>query len=384
MVPWSRLPAPLAALIILQCPLVAACSASSDQVYDSDPDGGAQDAASEDAAAQDAVAQEAAADVGPADASDPDVIADADPPDLDATVGGGELLSRSYVGPAGTRDYLLYVPAGYDGTPRPLLVALHGCSQTPSHFAYISKFNLLADAKGFLVVWPEQVVAANTSLCWNWFLPGHQRRDVGEAAILAGMVDEVSGTHAVDPKRVHAVGVSAGAAMSVVLGAVFPDVFASIGSVEGCPFKGTPCVGSPSALPASVLAQYVVDAMGSHARPVPLFAVQGTLDTSVLPANGELLVQQWVRAGDQVDDGQDNGSIPVSPDHVDTGTAPNGHSYETDVYLDASGDVFVERWLVSGLGHAWPGGAPAIAYSDPKGPSATEESYRFFEAHPMP
>jgi poly(hydroxyalkanoate) depolymerase family esterase len=356
----------------------AGCSASSGQTYDTDLDAGAD-------VVDDVVSEES----GPEDAADAGIDAELDAPveedaDLDAAVGGGELLSRTYVGPEGTRDYLLYVPAGYDGTPRPLVLALHGCSQSASQFAYVSGYNHLADQKGFLVVWPEQNIMANASMCWNWFLPGHQGRTVGEAAILAGMVGDVAGSHAVDPKRVHAVGISAGAAMSVVLGAVFAEKFASIGSVEGCPFNGTPCVGSPSLLPASTLAQYVVDAMGTNARPVPLFVIQGTLDMNILPQNAELLVQQWLRAADAVDDGVTNGSISTTADHTDTGTALNGHAYKTDVYLDGAEDVFVERWLITGLGHAWPGGATAIAYSDPQGPSATEESYRFFEEHPMP
>ena len=364
-------------------PLLAAllgCSASGGQTYDSDPDAG------QDASADAVEAEDVAMDTSLLDAADTDVTADADAalPDLDAAVGGGELIQRSYVGPEGTRDYLLYVPAGYDGTPRPLVVGLHGCSQSASHFAYITGFNHLADTEGFLVVWPEQNIVSNTSLCWNWFSLVHQQRDTGEAAIIAGMVDEVAGTHAVDSKRVHAVGISAGGAMAVVLGAVFPDVFASVGSVEGCPFNGTPCVGSPSLMPASTLAGYVVDAMGSKARLLPLLVVQGTLDTSVLPANGELLVQQWVRAADQIDDGATNGSVPTTAASTSDGSAPGGHDYEKAVYLDANGDVLVERWLVSGLGHAWPGGAPAIAYSDPQGPSACDESWRFFEEHPMP
>lgn len=359
--------------------VLAGCSASSGSTFDSDRDAGTD--------AADDVSPDST-ESGPDDAASDAVdsssdSAEADGPDLDAAVGEGELSKRSYVGPEGTRDYLLYVPAGYDGTPRPAVVALHGCSQSASHFAYVSGYNHLADQKGFIVIWPEQNIVSNSSLCWNWFLPGHQQRDVGEAAILAGMVTAVMGTHAVAEDRVHAVGISAGAAMAVVLGAVFPDVFASVGSVEGCPFQGTPCVGSPSVMPASTLAGYVVDAMGIHARSVPLFAVQGSLDTSVLPANGELLVQQWVRAMDRIDDGTSNGSVPSTPHHTNSGTASGGLDYDVDVYLDGAGEVVVEKWLVAGLGHAWPGGAQAIAYSDSRGPSATEESYRFFEEHPM-
>jgi len=317
---------------------------------------------------------------------EPDAAEDA-PVDVEnayAPVGSGTLQKLSYAGPEGTRDYLLYEPAGYDGTPLPLVVALHGCSQTASHFAYVTGFNQLADAKGFLVAWPEQTLAANSGGCWNWFLPGHQQRTTGEAAIIAGIVQEVKGTHAVDDERVYATGISAGAAMAIVMAAVFPDRFAAVSSVEGCPFQGTPCIGSASVLPAETLAGYAFQAMGSYARAVPVMVVQGDIDFNVPLANGELIVQQWLGVADRADDGSSNQSVSRQPDHTDKGTAPGGHSYDTAVYVDGNGAPLVERWLVHGLGHAWPGGAPAVAYSDPMGPSATEESYRFFEAHPMP
>ena len=327
--------------------------------------------------------------VGPGDAetegSATDVYPDMDNDgmDLEAAAGDGTLLERSYVGPEGTRDYLLYEPAGYDGTPRALVVALHGCSQSASHFATASGYNRLADQHGFIVVWPEQSLLANTALCWNWFLPGHQRRDVGEAAVIAAIVGEVGKTHALDPKRIHAVGMSAGAAMAVVLGAVFPDVFASIGSVEGCPFQGTPCVGSASVLPAATLATYVVSAMGARTRPVPLFAIQGSLDINVPPANGDLLVKQWVLAADVVDDNLSNQSISSFPHHVSDDSA-HGYSFRRSVYVDGAGKDFIEYLEVKGLGHAWPGASVSLAFSDTQGPSATEGSWHFLEAHPMP
>ena len=356
--------------------LLGGCGATGQQ--DSYPASG--DASAPDAATD--AATDVAADVVQDEATAPE-DAPAEVATADAAVGTGSLEKLSYAGPEGTRDYLLYVPAGADTTPLPLVVALHGCQESAAHFAYVSRFNLLADVKKFIVAWPEQTAVANSIMCWNWFLPAHQRRDTGEAAIIAAIARQVMASHTVDSKRVHAAGISAGGALALVEGTIFPDLFASVATVEGCPFRGAPCIGSLTTLSADALAQLAFDAMGTNARALPVFVVQGDLDMSVAPANGELIVQQFLGVADRADDGLSNGSVSKSPSGTTSGQVPGGHAFDTDVYA-AGGINIVERWLVHGMGHAWPGGPPAIAYSDPAGPNITPESYRFFEEHPSP
>jgi poly(hydroxyalkanoate) depolymerase family esterase len=292
--------------------------------------------------------------------------------------------THTYSGLAGSRDYLVHIPPGYEGAPLPMVILLHGCNQGVDGLVAVTRFDELADSKKFVTVYPEQSTAANAYKCWNWFLAEDQKRDAGEPAILQGIAAEVMANVAVDPKRVHVAGLSAGGAMAVVLAATWPDFFASVGVVAGCPFNGTPCLNQPSTQSLDALIGYVRDAMGTHARVMPLVTFQGDADTTVPAMNAELLVKQWLGANDLADDGLANGSIPGIAAHKAQSAVPGGYSYLTEVYEDASAAALLEAWMVSGMGHAWPGGTGGLPYADSKGPDATSEIYRFLSEHPMP
>jgi poly(3-hydroxybutyrate) depolymerase len=98
----------------------------------------------------------------------------------------GRWLEGTHSDASGTRAYKLYVPGGYRGQALPLIVMLHGCTQHPDDFAAGTGMNFLAEADGFLVVYPAQAASANPSKCWNWFQAADQRRDQGEPALIAG------------------------------------------------------------------------------------------------------------------------------------------------------------------------------------------------------
>lgn len=291
--------------------------------------------------------------------------------------------SLTWSGAPGARDWLFRRPADEDGTPRPLFVALHGCSQTAAQLAEIARLAELADEQGAYVALPEQSLSANPYRCWNWFDPSSQARDAGEPAILAGIVSEAMSMGTVDPERVHVFGLSAGGAMSVVLAATWPDMFASAGSVAGCAYRGTPCLSAPSSASTDELVSFVMQAMGDRARLVPLIVMQGDADTTVPPANADVVVRQWLGLADRLDDGSANGSVASSAAQTSEGSVPSGYDYEVAAYEWGSGEAIVERWLIAGEGHAWPGGLANRAWSDPKGPDATREIARFFAAHPM-
>src|SRR5260370_22685775 len=130
----------------------------------------------------------------------------------------GHVLTRSFSGPAGTREYKLYVPSGYDGQLLPLVVMLHGCTQNADDFAAGTRMNALAESQSCFVVYPTQSQSANVSKCWNWFKPGHQRRGQGEPSIIAGITNEVIETYKVDTRRVYVAGLSAGGGQAARMG----------------------------------------------------------------------------------------------------------------------------------------------------------------------
>jgi len=129
----------------------------------------------------------------------------------------GEFISRSFTNRAGTRIYKLYVPASYadvTNEPVPMVVMLHGCTQSPDDFAAGTQMNALAERYGFLAVYPAQTANANGSKCWNWFRSEDQQRDRGEPSILAGIAREVATQYRVDARRIFVAGFSNGASMA--------------------------------------------------------------------------------------------------------------------------------------------------------------------------
>ena len=297
----------------------------------------------------------------------------------------GVLSQGSYTNAAGTRSYELYVPAGYEpGTPMPLIVALHGCTQTADVFRRQTHFDDLADAKGFIVVYPEQPSSANYMSCWNFFQQQHMSRGAGEPSLIAGITSQVQQQYAVDTHRTYVTGLSAGGAMAEVMAATYPDVYAAVGVGSGCEYAATAaCAGYRSTDPEQAGKQ-AYEAMGSHARQMPFVVFQGDADTTVPPINGQQLVREDQVEADWADDGVENGSVPTAPTQVVDGQVPGGRSYTVSHYADGHGHELGQFWLVHGMTHAWSGGDAAQQYSDASGPSASAAMYDFFMSHPAP
>jgi poly(hydroxyalkanoate) depolymerase family esterase len=302
-----------------------------------------------------------------------------------ATAATGTLTSGDYSGTAGTQHYELYVPSTYKaGTPMPLVVALHGCTQTADSFRVLTRWDTVAEAKGFIVVFPQQDPGSNNMSCWNFFQDKSMHRSAGEPAKIAAVTNYVEQNYAVDPHRVYASGLSAGGAMASVMAATYPDMFAAIGIGSGCEYAATAtCAGYKSADPVQA-GQQAYKEMGSNARPMPFIAFEGDADTTVPPVNADQLVQQWLTTDDLADDGALNGSVPTVPWKTTQGQVPGGESYTINTYADGSNAELAQYWTVHGMKHAWSGGNPAESYADPSGPDETAAMYAFFASHPAP
>jgi poly(hydroxyalkanoate) depolymerase family esterase len=267
---------------------------------------------------------------------------------------GTRLLDESYRNAAGTRGYRLYVPSGYTGQPVPLVVMLHGCTQTADDFAAGTRMNELAERETFLVAYPEQAAKANGRRCWNWFLPAHQRRDAGEPSLLAGITRQVMSTHQVEAGRVFVAGLSAGGAMAAVLAATYPDLYAAAGIHSGLVH------GAAHDVPSAYAAMRQGPPAGTRAPEagIPLIVFQGGRDSTVAPGNAAALLGPW--------------SATATPETF------TGAGWTRRVYRDGDGRVVAEWWSVDNLGHAWSGGSPEGSFTDPAGPDASAELVRFF------
>jgi poly(hydroxyalkanoate) depolymerase family esterase len=278
----------------------------------------------------------------------------------------GQFVSASFGNQAGTRPYKLYIPTRYAGQPLPMIVMLHGCTQTPDDFAAGTRMNMLAEERGCFVLYPAQTCAANRSRCWNWFKRTDQRRDKGEPAILAGMTRECMRRYAIDPRRVYVAGLSAGGAMAAVLAAAYPELYAAVGVHSGLAAGSAHDVQSAfAAMQGTAAARSAAGRRVAGSVPVPVIVFHGDCDATVHPRNGEQVVLE--------------STDPAAASSVEQGQVPGGHAYTRTVHRDSTGRVVLEHWLVHGAGHAWSGGSPSGSYTDPKGPDAARAMLRFFE-----
>jgi poly(hydroxyalkanoate) depolymerase family esterase len=292
----------------------------------------------------------------------------------------GEFLSRAFSNDAGRRTYKLFVPASYapaEGKAMPMVVMLHGCKQSPDDFAAGTRMNELAGQHGFLVVYPAQANNANGSKCWNWFRGEDQRRDGGEPSLIAGITREVASEYNVDQRRIFVAGLSAGAAMAVILGVAYPELYAAVGAHSGLPYAAAHDVTSAFSAMKGGAAHAGITKLftAAHSQParslntVPTIVFHGDADHTVAATNAIAIVEATVGAADAE-------SLQIS---THDGVTATGSKFSRTVYTDSSaGNPVIEYWILHGAGHAWSGGSAQGSFTNPSGPDASAEMIRFF------
>ena len=264
---------------------------------------------------------------------------------LPSSAGSSRLTDTAFSPNPGALSAKTYIPANLP-PGAPLVVVLHGCTQDASLYDRGSGWSQLADRHGFALLFPEQERANNFNLCFNWYQAADARRGRGEAASIAFMIAQVTKAHQLDPARVYINGLSAGGAMTMVMLACYPELFAGGAIIAGLPFavaEGTPDAleamrGHP--LPSRRALAASIASASDHRGPWPTLSVwHGTADHVVSSANAGAIVDQW---RDRIG----LGTVEGEQDRVD--------GQRRTIWRNAKGKIAIERYDIAGMGHGTP------------------------------
>jgi poly(hydroxyalkanoate) depolymerase family esterase len=230
--------------------------------------------------------------------------------------------------------------------PRALVVVLHGCGQTAAGYDHGAGWSTLAKHYGFALLLPEQQGSNNANRCFNWFNPDDIARGGGEAASIRQMIACMAADHGIDPHRIFVTGLSAGGAMTSVMLAIYPEVFAAGAVIAGLPFGIAGNVrealngmrASPARSPRKL--GDLVRKATMHKGPWPRLSVwHGSADRVVHPGNSDEIIKQWL-------DLHHLPAMPMSEGLVD------GHPHQ--IWWDADGETVVESYSITDMAHGTP------------------------------
>lgn len=262
------------------------------------------------------------------------------------TIGCGRLTPLVSFGsnPGALRGYV-YIPASLAPNAA-LVVVLHGCTQSASGYDAGAGWSEMAERHGFALLFPEQQRQNNPNLCFNWFSPADNQRNVGEALSVRQMIAAVTAAQQIDPARIFVTGLSAGGAMTSVMLATYPEVFAGGAIIAGLPFGCASTV--PEAfdrmrghgMPGGAALSGLVRSASTHRGPWPTISIwHGTADATVSYNNAQAIVDQWRDLHGVTSNGYE--------EHVVSGHARR-------VWADASGREVIEEYTIRGMGHGTP------------------------------
>jgi poly(hydroxyalkanoate) depolymerase family esterase len=238
-----------------------------------------------------------------------------------------------------------YVPANAGDSPA-LVVVLHGCTQTASGYDYGAGWSTLADRYGFALLVPEQQRSNNPNGCFNWFLPEDTQRGRGEAASIRQMVETMVRDKGIDPRRVFITGLSAGGAMTSVMLACYPEVFAGGAIVAGLPYGAASNVQqafeSMLQCPSRPAHEWggLVRGAAPHDGAWPRVSIwHGSADKTVIPSNAREILKQWT----------DVHGLKIAPSAQET-----VDGYPRQVWISDAGEELIESYTIPQMSHGTP------------------------------
>ncbi len=249
-------------------------------------------------------------------------------PQSDPPIQAGE-NARSMISGNQNRNYILYVPAEYDGkTALPLVFLFHGSGGSPKKIMESTGLANIADKKKFFIAAPEGLMKTWNIVASN---PGGRNEDVN---FVKALIEHIGSKLAIDKRRIYAVGMSKGATFSSRLGCDLSNDIAAIGGAAGVDFFND-CIST---------------------RALPVIHFFGTEDTWY--SNGDDSAVKWA---------EKNGCQKIPK------TKKILKEVDQVTYVSCKNNAEVIIYRIEGGGHVWP-----------SSPDATNLIWNFFEAHPMP
>lgn len=279
----------------------------------------------------------------------------------------GSFSSGEFHCPHGALGYWLYMPPGSARRRMPLIVMLHGCTQTATDFAAGTRLNRLADELGFAVLYPQQSSKANIARCWNWHDPAHQARGGGEPAIIGALTRHAINLCRTNPTRVYIAGISAGGAAAAIIGAAYPDIYAAVGVHSGVARGNIRSLGTAL---TTMRGRASGPSKEKLPRQLPTIVFHGDNDSVVHPSNARGFLNNLERSQPG----------PLTSRSY-RGCSSGGRHFTRRIHKGQDGRTLLEDWTVHGSGHSWSGGSAAASHTDPSGPDASREMVRFFMTH---
>ena len=278
--------------------------------------------------------------------------------------------------------YWLYLPSYDTVAPLSLVVMLHGCSQTAAQFSQGTRFNQLAEEKGFAVVYPQQSLRSHPSRCWNWYEKEVQEGG-GEARLIVGIIEQVVRRYGMDRTRIYIAGLSAGASLANIVALNFPELIAAVGMHSGPVFGG-----GHSRLAGLAIMQAGAGSQGQRAintllertpdiPPLPAIVIHGQEDTVVRPINANQVKLQF-QLLNRLDSAQARPAVFKKGKQRGSRNTANPYRIH-DHYLGRK--LMLRICDIEGLGHAWSGGDASLRFNASEGPDASRMMWDFFKRH---
>lgn len=250
-----------------------------------------------------------------------------------------------------------YVPAEL-APSSPLVVVLHGCTQTAGSYDHHSGWSELADRCGFALLFAEQQRSNNPNGCFNWFAPPDYQAGQGEVASIAAMTQAVQQAYGLDDARTYITGLSAGGAMASACLAAYPDRFAGGAIIAGLPYGCAATIPEAfermhgQGLPhAHTLEASLKSASPSRRGEWPSISVwHGSSDATVSSVNQNAIIDQW------------SGVLGIAAETEGETVSPGCRRKQ---FVDRAGRVRIEAYRIDGMGHGTPVDASDIGRAGP-------------------